>query len=113
MCDILQNLHHLHPGWPSLMCRHNHLVSVNVDNVPVHVHVLEEAVIDRDGLVSPELDMGVLRLVHEHAGQHRVIGLGVRQRGGGHLQHAPGLVVVKHLEKYICILKVDKNLPPS
>ena len=114
MCDILQDLHHLHPGGPSLVGRHNHLISVNIDNVPVHVHILEEAVIDRDGLVSPELDMGVLRLEHEHAGQHRVVGLGVRQRGQGHLQHALGLVVVKQLE-YYAILKMMHNntFPPS
>ena len=96
--DILQGLHHLHPGGPGLVARHNHLVIVNVDNVPVHVHVLEEAVIDRDGLIPPELDMRVPILIHEHVGQHRVIGLGVRQRGQGHLQHTQGLVIVKHLE---------------
>ena len=37
--DILQGLHHLHPGGPSLIARHYHLVVVNVDNVPVPVLV--------------------------------------------------------------------------
>ena len=95
--DNLRSLHHLHPGGSSLVAGHYHLVIVNVDNVPVHVHVLEEAVIDRDGLIPPELDMRVPGLVHQHVGQHWVIGLVIRQCSQGHLQHTQGLVIVKNL----------------
>ena len=99
--DILQDLHHLNPGGPSLVVWHNDLVGVKIDNVPEHVHVLQVAVIGRDGFVSPQLEVGVPGLVHEHVGQHRVIRLGVRQRGQGHLQDTQGLVVVKHLSNKI------------
>ena len=95
--DILQDLHHLNPGGPSLVVGHNYLVIVKIDNVPEHVHVLQKAVIGRDGFVSPQLEMRVPSLVHEHVCQHWVIGLGVGQGGYGQLQDAQGLVIVKHL----------------
>ena len=44
-CDILQDLHHLNPGGPSLVIWHNYLVIVKIDNVSEHVHVFQIAVI--------------------------------------------------------------------
>ena len=77
--------------------RHDYFIIINVCNVFVLVYVSQDAVIDRYGLVSPELEVGVAVFVHPEVRQYGVIGLGVRKCGYGYLQNSNGLVVFKYL----------------
>ena len=86
-------------------CWHNHLIHVLVDDVFVLVCVLQEAVIDRDLLISPDLIMGVIivvvrviRIKHPEICQHRIIGQTSRKRYLAKLQYTKRLVIFKYLE---------------
>ena len=88
---------HLIPS--TVLLRHDYFIIINVCNVFVLVYVSQDAVIDRYGLVSPELEVGVAVFVHPEVGQYGVIGLGVRKCGYGYLQNSNGLVVFKYLPR--------------
>ena len=64
----------------------------------IPVHVSEEAIIDWDVFVPPLLIMFVLP-VDEVMLQAGVVGLGARQRGGLHLHHTQGGVVLQNLAR--------------
>ena len=108
--------HLLHHVWPIVMLYwHDHFIIVQIHNVLISamtvtfitiilvfcsstslVHISEEAIIDWDVLVHPLLPVRVLP-IDEVMLQAGVVGLGARQRGGLHLHHTQGAVVLQHL----------------
>ena len=48
----------------SVLFRKDNLIIVNVCNVLVLMDVSKDAVIDRDWLVSPELEVGITVIIH-------------------------------------------------
>ena len=91
------------------MVAHDDLIIVNVGNVFVVVNVFQEAVINRDRFISPELEVGVTPLIHPHVGQHWIVGLVVRKSNCRHLQKSKSLVVFKNLKGKIVILQQQKG----